>query len=240
MFKSCKVLFRNAPTFVVMSFVISVVLMNLLANKEIATGIPWLALDCGMLVSWVSFFSMDMLTKRFGAKASITISVVAILINLAVCIVLFAASVVPGNWGEFYSYGDPIVNEVLNRTIGGTWYVLLGSSVAFLVSSIVNAVLNALIGKFLARDTLPTYIVRSWGSTIMAQFVDNMVFALLVSHVFFGWSLLQCVACSLTGCIFELVCQMVFTPIGYRITQKWQREGIGQEYINYMGGRYRA
>lgn len=240
MFKSCKVLFRNAPTFVVMSFVISVVLMNLLANKEIATGIPWLALDCGMLVSWVSFFSMDMLTKRFGAKASITISVVAIGINLAVCIVLYVASKVPGNWGEFYTYGDTVINDVLNSTIGGTWYVLLGSSVAFLVSSIVNALLNVVIGKWFAQDTLSTYIVRSWGSTILAQFADNMVFALMVSHVFFGWTLLQCVTCSMTGCIFELVCQMVFTPIGFRITQRWQREGVGQEYINYMGGRSNA
>lgn len=240
MIKTCKVLLRSAPTTVVITFVLSVVLMNLLANKEIATGIPWLALDCGMIVSWLSFFSMDMITKRFGARASITISVVAILINLAVCIILFAASVVPGNWGEFYTYGDQMVNDVLNSTIGGTWYVLLGSSVAFFVSSIVNAVLNALIGKFFVRDTLSTYIVRSWGSTIMAQFVDNMVFALMVSHVFFGWSLLQCVTCSLTGCIFELVCQMVFTPIGYRITQKWQREDVGQEYINYMGGKHHA
>lgn len=240
MFKVCKVLFRNAPTFVVMMFVISVVLMNLLANKEIATGIPWLALDCGMLVSWASFFSMDMLTKRFGARASITISVVAMLINLVVCIVLYVASLVPGNWGEFYTYSDPVVNEVLNGTIGGTWYVLLGSSIAFLVSSIVNALLNVLIGKFFSQDSLPTYIVRSWGSTIMAQFVDNMVFALVVSHVFFGWSLLQCVTCALTGCLVELVCQMVFTPAGYRITQKWQAEGVGQEYINYMGGKRNA
>ena len=181
-----------------------------------------------------------MLTKRFGARASITISTVAIGINLAVCIVLFAASKVPGNWGEFYAYGDPIVNDVLNSTIGGTWYVLLGSSVAFLVSSIVNALLNVCIGKWLAQDTLFTYIARSWGSTILAQFVDNMVFALLVSHVFFGWTLLQCVTCSLTGCIVELLCQVVFTPMGFRITQRWQREGIGQEYINYVGGKHRA
>ena len=240
MFKSCKLLFKHAPTSVVMMFVISVVLMNLLANKEIATGISWLALDCGMLVSWVSFFSMDMLTKRFGAKASIIISTVAIGINLAVCIVLFAASKVPGNWGEFYAYGDTVVNDVLNSTIGGTWYVLLGSSVAFLVSSAVNALLNVLIGKFCMQDTLPTYIVRSWGSTILAQFVDNMVFSLLVSHVFFDWTLLQCVTCSLTGCIVELLCQVVFTPMGFRITQKWQREGVGQEYINYVGGKRSA
>ena len=231
MLKSCKLLFKNAPTSVVIMFVMSVVLMNLLANKEIATGVTWLALDCGTIVSWISFFSMDMLTKRFGARASIIISTVAIIINLMVCIVLFVASKIPGNWGEYYTYNNQVVNTILDTTIGGTWYVLLGSSIAFFVSSIVNSLMNAGIGKWLVRDTLPTYIARSWGSTIIAQFVDNMVFALLVSHVFFGWSFLQCVTCAATGCVVELLCQVIFTPIGFRITQRWEREGIGKEYL---------
>lgn len=238
MIKTCKVLLRSAPTSVVMSFVMSVVLMNLLANKEIATGVPWLALDCGMLVSWLSFFSMDMITKRFGARASVLISVVATCINVAVCIVLYIASSVPGNWGAYYSYSDPNVNEILNSTIGGTWYVLLGSSVAFLVSSVVNALVNVTIGWCFKCDSLAAYAARSWGSTILAQFVDNMVFALMVSHVFFGWSLVQCVTCSLTGCLVELLCQVVFTPTGYRITQEWQREEVGKDYLEYLEARY--
>lgn len=234
MLKTCKVLLKSAPTTVVMTFVLSVVLMNLLANKEIATGVPWLALDCGMLVSWLSFFSMDMITKRFGARASMLISVVATCINLAVCVVLLIASSVPGNWGAYYSYSDPNVNEILNSTIGGTWYVLLGSSVAFLVSSAVNSLVNVAIGWFFKCDSLAAYTARSIGSTMLAQFVDNMVFSLIVSHVFFGWSLLQCVTCSLTGCLVELICQAVFTPAGYRITQEWQREEVGKDYLDYL------
>ena len=238
MLKTCKVLLKSAPTTVVMTFVLSVVLMNLLANKEIATGIPWLALDCGMLVSWLSFFSMDMIAKRFGARASVTISMVATFINLAVCLVLYIAASVPGNWGAYYSYDGPNVNEILNSTIGGTWYVLFGSSVAFMVSSVVNALLNVAIGKLFKCDSLAEYVARSWGSTIFAQFVDNMVFAVMVSHVFFGWSLLQCITCSLTGCLVELICQAVFTPAGYRITQEWAREEVGKDYLEYLEVMY--
>ena len=234
MVKACRVLLRSAPTSVVITFVLSVVLMNLLANKEIATGVPWLALDCGMLVSWLSFFSMDMIAKRFGARASMLISIVATCINLLVCIVLFIAAKVPGNWGAYYSYADPNVNEILNSTIGGTWYVLLGSSVAFLVSSAVNALLNVAIGWCFKCDSFAAYAARSWGSTILAQFVDNMVFSLMVSHIFFGWSLLQCVTCSLTGCLVELICQVLFTPAGYRITQEWAREDVGKDYLDYL------
>lgn len=234
MLKTYKVLLRSAPTSVIMIFVLSVVLMNLLANKEIATGVPWLALDCGMLVSWLSFFSMDMITKRFGATASMLVSILATLINLTVCIVLYVAATIPGNWGAYYDYGLPLANEILNSTIGGTGYVLLGSSVAFLVSSLVNALVNTLIGCCFKRDSLSAYIARSWGSTVLAQFIDNMVFSLMVSHVFFGWSLVQCVTCSLTGCLVELVCQAVFTPIGYRTTQIWTRDEVGKDYLEYM------
>ena len=36
-------------------FFVSVIMMNLLANKELIS-LPYLALDCGFVVSWVSFF----------------------------------------------------------------------------------------------------------------------------------------------------------------------------------------
>ena len=235
MLKTCKVLLRSAPTTVVMTFVISVVLMNLLANKEIATGVPWLALDCGMLVSWLSFFSMDMIAKRFGARASMLISVVATCINLLVCIVLFIAAKVPGNWGAYYSYADPNVNEILNSTIGGTWYVLLGSSIAFAASAVVNAVINVTVGKLFHQDNFRSFAIRSYISTMLAQFIDNLVFSLIVSHVFFGWTLLQCITCSITGCLVELLWEVIFTPFGYRIVKQWEADKVGEAYIS--GGK---
>ena len=39
------------------------------------------ALDCGFVVSWVSFLCQDMICKRFGAKASIKISILALLVT---------------------------------------------------------------------------------------------------------------------------------------------------------------
>ena len=60
-----KVLLRSIPAPTVSTFILSVVLMNLLANKELVS-LPWLALDCGFTLSWVSFLCMDMICKRFG------------------------------------------------------------------------------------------------------------------------------------------------------------------------------
>lgn len=58
-------LLHNVPSQVVALFCVSVVLMNILANKSIDTGIEWLALDGGLAVSWLSFLGMDIIAKRF-------------------------------------------------------------------------------------------------------------------------------------------------------------------------------
>ena len=128
-------------------FVLSVVLMNLLANKSIDLSwvpgndgdYPWLALDCGLFVSWLAFFSMDNIVKRFGPKASTKMTIVAVFINLVVCGVLLFAGTVQGEWGAAYEYTGQI-NEALDSTIAGTWYILLGSTIAFITSAVVHGV----------------------------------------------------------------------------------------------------
>ena len=73
---------------------------------------------------------------------------------------------------------------------------------------------------------------------LIGQFVDNMVFASLVFMVFapiywggFSWTLPQCITCSLIGAVLELLMEVVFSPIGYGVTRRWQREDVGGEYI---------
>ena len=50
---------------------------------------------------------------------------------------------------------------------------------------------------------------------MIGQFVDNLVFAFMVSFVFFAWTPLQCVTCALTGAIVELLFEIIFSPLGY-------------------------
>lgn len=226
-----KRLLRAVPSSAVVLFCLSVVLMNLLANKEVRTGVSWFALDCGIMLSWLSFLCMDVMTKRFGPKAAVKVSFVAIVVNLCVCGVLKFVSMVPGNWGQFYEFDNIIVNTALDNTIGGTWYVLLGSTVAMVAACVVNAAINHAVGKRVTSNDFRSFAVRSYVSTMAAQFVDNLVFTLMVSYNFFGWSFLQCVTCSLTGCIVELMCEVIFSPIGYNISQKWEKENVGAEYL---------
>lgn len=227
-----QLLMRSIPSWVVALFTVSVVSMNLLANKEIHTGVSWLALDAGLTMSWMSFLAMDLITKRFGPKAAIKVSLFAVGVNMLMCALLNLVTRIPGNWSAYYTYNVLEVNQALDATFGGTWYVVLGSTIAFIASSIVNALVNAGIGNRLSNASFKDFAIRSYVSTLLAQYVDNLVFAFVVSHTFFGWSTVQCLTCAATGCLMELLCEVVFSPFGYRVSKQWEVDRVGHEYVD--------
>lgn len=231
--ESYAILLRSVPATVVTLLVVSVVSMNLLANKTLLQ-LDWIALDGGILISWLSFMCMDMVTKHFGPKAATRLTVLAAMINLLVCLIFFVASSIPSNAGDYSEF---------DRIFGGTWFILLGSTVAFLCSAIINNFLNWLIGKAFVKnpDGKMAYILRSNISTFIGQFLDNLIFSLIVFSFFapifwngFHWTALQCTTCALTGAVAELIMSVAFSPMGYKITRKWQKNGVGKEYLDYV------
>lgn len=231
-----KALLRSVPGLVTALFCVSVIAMNLLANKSIV-NLDWLALDAGISVSWVAFMTMDVVTKHYGPKAANQLSVVALLVNLLFSFIFWIGSVIPGAWGaSFIDSGSEIVNAALDSTLGGSWYVLLGSSVAFVVSSLVNNFTNWGIGKVFKKnpDGFGAYACQTYVSTAIGQFVDNLTFALIVSHFFFGWTMLQCLTCAATGAVAELLMEVVFSPFGYKMVKRWKAEGVGADYFKLV------
>lgn len=226
------ILLRSIPASVVTLFVVSVICMNLLANKTLLQ-LDWIALDGGILISWLSFMCMDIITKHFGPGASNRISVLAVLINLLTCLVFLVASIIPSNAGDYSEF---------DRIFGGTWFILLGSTIAFLASAVINNFLNFAVGKLFKKnpDGKTAYAMRSYVSTFIGQFLDNFIFSLIVFVGFapifwngFFWTPLQCAFCALTGAVAELIMEIIFSPIGYRITKKWKSLNVGEEYFAY-------
>ena len=216
---------QSAPPLIAALLVLSVVGMNLLANKSIDTGLSWLALDCGILFSWLAFLSMDVLTHCYGPKAATALSLAALGLNLLMALIFFIASRIPGVWGESFVEGEEaVINAALDGTFGGAWYVILGSSVAFAASAALNNFLNWGVGRLLKGDRgFGGFALRAYVSTFLSQTADNLIFAMLVSRLFFGWTTLQCVTCALTGAVMELVFEVVFSPLGYGITRHLRR-----------------
>lgn len=232
-FKEFRILLNSIPATVVTLFVVSVISMNLLANKTLIKT-DFIALDGGILISWLSFMCMDVITKHFGPKAANFITVHAVIINLLTCLIFFIVSVIPSSANDYTVY---------DGIFGGTWFILLGSTVAFLSSGFINNRLNWLIGKCIKKnpDGKMAFMLRSYISTFIGQFSDNLIFSVIVFYIFapvfwngFSWTILQCVTCALTGAVAELIMEAAFSPIGYKITKKWKENNIGKEYFEYI------
>lgn len=233
--KETEILLRCIPATTVSLFVVSVICMNLLANKTLLQT-TYIALDGGILISWLSFMCMDIITKYFGPKASNKIAVLASSINLLTCAIFYIASIIPSNANDY---------TALDEILGGTWFILLGSTIAFLVSAVINNFLNWTIGKAFSKnpDGKLAYAAQSYISTFIGQFLDNLIFSLIVFVGFapifwdgFHWTVLQCTACALTGAVAELIMEVLFSPFGYRIVMKWKQYNVGHEYLAYING----
>lgn len=221
-------LLRSVPAGVTAAFLAAVVAMNFLARYTLVS-LPYLALNAGIFVSWVTFLLMDVVTRHYGARAANILSLLAVAVNLAYTLLCLVIS-------RIWSY------PALDSFVGGQWSILLASTIAYIASALVNNGLNELIGGLFRNDPngKAAFAARSYGSTLLSQIVDNFLFVWLAFVVFpnipgalpVRWTMAQCVGCSLTCAVFELATEMVFSPIGYYVVKKWRAQGTGREYIS--------
>ena len=233
--KQTRILLRSIPSPVVALFVVSVIAMNILANKTLVQT-EYLAIDGGILISWLSFLCMDIVTKHFGPRASTRMSIFAIFVNLLACLIFFIVSRIPSTADDYTAF---------DTIIGGTWFILLSSTIAFIASAVLNNFMNYLIGKAFKKnpDGGVAFFTRTYVSTFIGQFFDNLIFSLFTFMLFapifwdgFHWTFVQCVTCSLIGAGVELACEVVFSPIGYFVCKNWRKNDIGREYFDCLGG----
>ena len=109
----------------------------------------------------------------------------------------------------------------------------MGSSIAFISSAIVNSLLHYTISKLFKKKGAASFIISAHISTFIGQFIDNFLFAIIVSINLFGWNIVQCVTCAITGALVEMLCELLFSWIGYRIVKKWETEDVGKAYLDY-------
>ena len=109
----------------------------------------------------------------------------------------------------------------------------------------INNSLNWLIGKCFKKnpDGKLAYATRTYVSTFIGQFMDNFIFSVIVfvfcAPIFwegFCWTVLQCAMCALTGAVAELIMEIVFSPIGYRICRRWKKLDVGRKYLDLVEG----
>lgn len=225
-FKLFSTLVRSLPLPVIVLFSCSVILMNLLASFTVV-NLPYLALTGGVFVSWATFLFMDIVAKHFGPKAANRLSWIGLASNLVAVGIFFAISQI-GAMPRF----DMILH--------GQWSILLASTAAFVFSCLLNNALNYSIGKAFKKnpDGKAAYVTRSFVSTFLGQCADNFIFGALAFIVLpmipdalqVHWTWVQVSVCAVTCAGVELLFEIVFSPIGYRITKRWKEKNVGQEY----------
>ena len=240
-FKDLKMLLRSIPASVVAIFAVSTVTMNLAANKIVWSGLKigenyFISVTGGVFLSWIVFLIMDMVTKTFGAKAAIKMNLFGAVVNTLAIVFLGIIASVPS------VFPFPGASDSFDSVFGfsGTgvqpWQILISSTIAYVISGVVNAVVHVFIGRFFKKnpDGKIAFITRSYISTMIGQFVDNFIFTFLAFHIFAHfYGLLTIVGMSVLGALIELVCEIIFSPVAYRKCKKWQKEDVGHEYFEY-------
>lgn len=235
-----KMIFKNVPSLNIIIFVVAVVVMNLMASKTIIMTEPsWLGITGGIILSWIPFLCMDTITRVYGPRVATKLNIFALIINLA-CIGIFqlVASVQVG--GEAGAYA------AFDATFTQTWQIFVASSIAFVLSGIVNNFSNAAIARLFKKNPngFGCYVARTYISTAIGQFVDNFTFTGLAFLVFFnlsvgttlGWTMLTVLGTAAFGAGLELFMEAIFSPIGYKVSNKWIKDGIAKQYLDYAKG----
>ena len=223
-----KLLLDNVPALVTLIFVMSTIIMNFAAGKVIFNAGP-VAVTGGFVISYLPFLCMDVTAKRFGARAAILLNILSAVGNVLTVILLSLIAAIPTK--------DPYTE--FNYVFGSVWFIVFGSTVAFVLSGIVNSLLNAAIGKlFKNKTSIVEFFSRSFISTFVGQAVDNFLFLFIVyvifAPIYWGTSIAvyQCIGTAILGGLLELVGEMVFAPWSYKIVRRWEANNIGQAYID--------
>lgn len=223
-----KMLLRNVPALVTVIFCVGTCWMNVAAGKVIFNA--WnVAITGGFIISFLPFLCLDIVSKRFGARAAILLNLLSALMNTVFVLGLSLVAAIPTE--QDYS--------AFNSVLGGVWFITLSSIVAFVLSGVVNSLLNASIGKLFRKTSGVEFAARSFLSTFVGQAVDNFIFMagvyVIFAPKFWGMDplpILTCVGTAVVGGFFELLCEVITAPIGYKIVKNWERDEVGQEYID--------
>lgn len=223
-----KLLLRSVPALITVVFVLGTVIMNLAAAKIIFNA--WnVAVTGGFILSWLPFLCMDTVAKRFGARAAILLNILSAVGNVFTVLFLALVAAIPTEtpYPEF------------NYIFGAVWFICLSSTVAFVVSGVINSLVNVTVGKlFKGKTSIIEFFTRSAFSTFVGQALDNFIFIagvyVIFAPIYWGMEplpILTCLGTAILGGLMELLCEVIFTPIGYRIVRNWEKNNVGAEYL---------
>jgi len=171
--------------------VLLLTMMNLFAMRPIATNGGFLLSNAGMLLIAPVLVIQNVIVAVWGGKTAARVTVFAIIVQVFIILLIQIITFLP-NLPRGYDW---------DTVFGGSWVFIVASIIAFIVGSILNIFvfakiknsLNKKMGISLGKGWKSIYTMAAFLSTLIAQFIDSLIFFVLAFQVFafiaFGASL---------------------------------------------------
>lgn len=198
---------------------VAVLLISNIASTKILT-LGFLTFDGGTLLFPLSYIFGDVLTEVYGFKRARKAIWLGFASAFLMSFLFFVVGILPPaeGWENQKAY---------DAILGVTPRIVAASLVAYFSGSYTNSIILAKMKIFTKGRFL---WMRTIGSTIVGEFVDTLIFALIA----FAGTLTRetLVALIASNYVFKVGVEALFTPLTYRIIA-WLKRTEGEDYYDY-------
>ena len=192
-------------------------IQNLMAVKMLGTA-TFTFCDSGLLISWLVFACMDIVTETMGKREAVKYFTVASGLNIFFSIVYMLVIALPGT--------DVVMSESFANVFGTNWRIVISSVTAFWMGNYINTfIMYAMRVKAKDENNTAGFIARAVVSTIFGQLVDNTLFSVMAFGPFgipgsyeLPWvAIFQTVA---FGTVMETASEALFSPVTASVVKR--------------------
>lgn len=207
-------------------------------------GVPDLSfnMSAGVLTWPLVFIMTDIINEYYGVKQVRFLSIfTAILISYAFIIVGGAMQLTPSDfWINQQINGQPInMNNAFQGIFGQGMWIIVGSTVAFLVGQIADVLIFHRIKRVTGDKAL---WLRATGSTLISQFIDSFVVIFIAFYLnpAYNWSWQMVAAIGLVNYTYKFIVAILMTPVLYlvhNVIDNYLGRDLSQRMIKMAGKR---
>lgn len=207
--------------FVMVAFVVILLLSNVIgAEKRSFVNLPVIGpwpFGAGILFFPISYVIDDVLTEVYGyarARRAIWAGFIALAFMAVMEWTVVHLPVAPGWTGQ----------AAYDRVFGSGWRIIVASMTAFFVGEFLNSVVMAKMKIWSEGKNL---WMRFWGSTIIGEGADSLIFYPLAFYGMLDWPVSTLLEVMLSQFILKVSWEVLLTPVTY-VVVGWlkRKEGV--------------
>ena len=211
-------------------YVAVAVTMNIFCMKALSFGTSVIICDGGLLISWLVFLTSNVIVEVWDERTAVFLSTVAAIVSFVLMVIGRLIVFIPTlpEYAE-QKHAFALIFSNGPRTI-------FASVTAFWVGNLVNAHIIYRIKQALEkrhRDNGVKFFGRAAFSTLVGQFVDNILFMALafapIGLSVYEMSWFDIMTAVLSGTILELVVESCFMPFITMPLTRWLQNKKKQE-----------